>query len=55
MRLRVILADQLGRVGSGPFPTEATGEWGEKLQTIGREVSPYFLEANFLIWTAKQC
>ncbi len=25
------------RVGSGPFPTEETGEIGEKLRTIGRE------------------
>lgn len=25
------------RVGSGPFPSESIDEWGEKLQTIGRE------------------
>lgn len=25
------------RVGSGAFPSEAIDEWGEKLQTIGRE------------------
>jgi adenylosuccinate synthase len=26
-----------GRVGSGPFPSELNDEWGEKLQTIGKE------------------
>jgi adenylosuccinate synthase len=25
------------RVGGGPFPTELTDEFGEKLQNIGRE------------------
>ena len=39
MQLRLTLADRFGRVGCGPFPSEAIDEWGEKLQTIGREVN----------------
>ncbi len=30
-------ADPDYSVGGGPFPTEVFDEWGEKLQTIGRE------------------
>lgn len=30
-------ADHLSRVGSGPFPSESIDEWGERLQTIGKE------------------
>jgi hypothetical protein len=41
MQLSLTLADWFGRVGGGPFPTEAIDEWGEKLQTIGREVNKF--------------
>jgi hypothetical protein len=41
MQLSLTLADRFGRVGGGPFPTEAIDEWGEKLQTIGREVNKF--------------
>ena len=41
MQLRLILANLFGRVGGGPFPTEAIDEWGIKLQTIGREVNKF--------------
>lgn len=30
-------ADFWSRVGSGPFPSELIDEWGEKLQTVGKE------------------
>lgn len=32
-----IRADRRSRVGAGPFPSESTDEWGEKLQTVGKE------------------